>query len=197
MLLLLYTIFILYLTYKNRNNLLLYILENYDKLVRFYNFIILRDQIQFGFTINEFYIENISSSVFYRVSYNIGNKVYYIYLNKGLMYDYINGFRLNVGIPYKYDEIKSYNSSDDNIIMAYINKGKNEIDVTEFCKMISGPKGNFYKDCDINKFDKDIVIDDLKNWLINNDKCKKSELVTIDYDIYYMNCMGDEVKWDM
>jgi hypothetical protein len=82
------------------------------------------------------------------IKYGFSNKTYIIFLKNNYInsYQFINRFFPDY--PYNISNIKNELgiNTDEDILFAYVNIDNTKVDITDFCKMISGPKGNFYND---------------------------------------------------
>jgi hypothetical protein len=151
-----------------------------------------------GYPINKIEIHN---KVCY-INYNFSNKSYILYLKNNLINLFLLRNRLIPDFPYNISiindkTITDNNHTDDDIIYAYIKVNNDEIDITDFCRMISGPKGNFYSDVlDIVKPSSTVYKDALINYLKDNIHNINYDIEQIiencDFKIRYVNSFGNE-----
>jgi hypothetical protein len=195
----LYTLFITLVSYNYRYELLYYILDQSYIIKQKYI-----DIVNNIYKYNGCFINNITKyDKFTSINYNYSDKSYILYINNTDITKYVSNNRLLRNIPYDIDYINRINnnrihnsniSSDDDIIYASVIHNEDDIDVTDFCKMLSGPRGNFYNDLDFpiklsSEIYKNDLLDYLKSNIIDNE-IYKDEL--LNYKITYMTTLGDE-----
>jgi hypothetical protein len=186
---LLYFLFILSVSYKYRSELVVYVLENMDYTRSLYRSAINKYHKQNGCPI----LEHINRDDVHYIKYSYDSNNYIMYLSDDEYNNKVVSGRLIPDFPYEIKERKKnlldmgIQSAED-IIHAYVKDMENEVDVTEFCRMLSGPLGNFYSDNgSIMKVKVDIYKEDLSRWL--NRK-------VVSYKITYIGCFGDEYYLD-
>jgi hypothetical protein len=196
MFVLLYTLIIGYFTYVYRYDLLYFILDMITYIKEIYINFINSYYKKYGCRINEIDIhDNISF-----IKYNFSNKSYILYLDNTQIYKYLFFKHFEPNFPYdislKYLRIEEKTiTNDDDIIYAYVTINNEEIDVTDFCKMISGPRGNFYSDLlNVIKPTSKVYHKALIEYIINNSEVDldKSEIEKEYYKINYMTTFGEE-----
>jgi hypothetical protein len=137
MIVLLYTLITGYITYIYRYDLVYFILDMITYLKEKYiNFINLYYKKN-GCRINEIDIHDNYSFV----NYNFSNKSYILYLDNTHIHTYLFSKHFEPNFPYdislKYHRIEEKTiTNDDDIIYAYVMIDNEEVDVTDFCKMI-------------------------------------------------------------
>lgn len=187
---LLYLFFILSVSYKYRTELLVYTLETMEYARAVYQLTINNYHKKNGCPI----LEDINRDGIHYIKYMFMSNEYIMYLNDE-EYDknVING-RLKSDFPYEVKEKKKnlldlgIQSSDD-IIYAFIKDDDGEVDITDFCRMLSGPRGNFYSDNPaILETTRDNYKDDLVKWLNNKS--------IVNHKITYIGSLGDEFHLD-
>lgn len=187
---LLYLFFILSVSYKYRTELLVYTLENMEYVRTVYRLTINNYHKKHGCPI----LEDINRDGIHYIKYMFMGNKYIMYLNDEEYIKNVTNGRLNTSFPYEVKEKKKnlldlgIQSSDD-IIHAFIKDDVGEVDITDFCRMLSGPHGNFYLDNPaILKATKDNYKDDLVKWLNNKS--------IMNYKITYIGSLGDEFHLD-
>jgi hypothetical protein len=117
-----------------------------------------------------------------------------MYLNDDEYNKNVKNGKLAPNFPYEIKETKKnlldlgIKSSDD-IIFAFIRDDEHEVDITDFCKMLCGPFGNFYSDNPSILETKQVIYkNDLLKWLGN--RC------LVNYNITYIGSLGDEYYLD-
>ena len=189
----LYILTTLFLTAYFKYDLIYFILSiSYDIHHKYTNYLNLISKIR-GCPINKIEIHN---KVCY-INYNFSNKSYILYLKNNLIKPYLLTGRFIPNFPYNIsiinnNTITDSNHTDEDIIYAYIIVNGEDIDITDFCRMISGPKGNFYVDVlDIEKPSSIIYKKALLNYL-NNHFDNLDNFENCDFKIRYMNSFGNE-----
>jgi hypothetical protein len=196
MIVLLYTLISGYLTYIYRYDLIYFILDMMTYIKEKYINLINTYYKKNGCGINEIAIHDGISFI----NYNFSNKSYILYLHNTHIYKYLFSKHFEPNFPYdislKYHRIEEKTiTNDDDIIYAYVMIGEEEIDVTDFCKMISGPRGNFYNDLSsIIKPTPKVYHKALIEYIINNSEVDldKKEIGKRYYKINYMTTFGEE-----
>lgn len=179
-----YSFVLCVLTYFYRKNLLFYSLQLYSKYNNKINKYVSDTQKKYGYPIVEIKLyEN-----YYYIMYTVGFKNYIMYINVENINKIVNEGKILLNKPYNIDDLNKKDNmninSDDNIISA--ETVENNKCVIDFCKMISGPKGNFYED----------VVDVLKptSDLYKNDLEKFYDIKLENHKIKYMISTGDEYE---
>lgn len=196
MIVLLYTLITAYLTFHYRYHLIYYVLDIITLFKEKYKYVVDKYYKLNGCYINEINIHN----NFTFVNYNFSNKSYILYLNNSIIRPYLYSNRFKPNFPYDIASIKHTRmsekqiSSDDDIIYAFVIINDEEIDVTDFCKMISGPKGNFYSDLiNVIKPTSTVYHKALIEYIIdNNNEIDKDTINNEYYKIHYTTTFGDE-----
>jgi hypothetical protein len=189
MIVLLYTLIVAYLTYYYRYDLIYYLLDKINFLKMVYITFLKRYHEYFGCSIN--YIAIHDNVTF--INYDFCNKSFILYLLNCDINPYLFFNKLKPGVPYDINIPNNTINTDDNIVYAWTNIDNDEVDVTNFCRMISGPKGNFYNDLSgivkpTAKIYKIALLEYIKNNSdINIDIIKDRDLI-----IEYITTSGDE-----
>jgi|688.fasta_scaffold323037_2 hypothetical protein len=136
------------------------------------------------------------------INYNFSNKRYILYINNNVIHLFLFRGRLIPDFPYNISiindkTITNNNHTDEDIIYAYIIIDNKDVDITNFCRMIAGPRGNFYIDVlNVVKLTSYIYKDALLNYLKENydefNDIIEWVIENCDFKIRYIDSFGNQ-----